>query len=370
MNKRRRVSGKEFCASIDAIAEQHFGRPAVSSSDNTYATIEKRKKPTPPPPQDKKGEILIEVQSNYLPPETFVSKRHDRLKVLNTILKSSNKKRGNNFIGFQIEIMSIVEDYEMQKVTRMVLRRSHKLNSAQYYVTIVKKALDLCTEIDNRLQCHSPEKIWDVKIDALYIYRHIILSSGAALRRVRTPANQLHMCHRVASLVNGHNTGAYDAGELCTTSLIQFVSGLPPYYSKIVPTIGDMQLCINSLVRQHGLSDEMRAEISLIIEMVSVLSKTFCDKKPMNIVQGVCLFLNPTLLSSSTVVPPNSAHQIADFVRAVISQHQITDCDLKELVSLMLRQPLHTNFRNTRQCTLAFLMMKRVEKSFLALREE
>ena len=284
------------------------------------------------------------------------------MNMITSVLNNSNKNQQKNFKEFQDEILSIVEDHERQKVIQMVLKRNFKLNSAQYFISILKKALKICEEIDRRFEWPPPENIKDVKIDALYIYRHIILATGAALRRVRTPLNQLEMCHRVAALVNGLFTGAYDADEMCTTSLIQFVSGLPSYYSKIVPLIGDKQLCVNSTVREHKLDNNTRVMISVVIEMVSVLSKTISDKKPMNIVQGACLFLNPSLIAKSSM--PNTARQIANYISSIMSQHNITKADVKEIVSLKLREPICIKFRNTKICALASLVSKNIEKDF------
>ena len=144
------------------------------------------------------------------------------------------------------------------------------------------------------------------------------------------------------------------------TSLIQFVSSLPSYYSKIVPHIGDIQLCVNSLVRQHDFDNTMRAMISLLIEMTSVLSKTICEKKPMNIVQGACLFLNPELKDTT----PNTARQIAGYIVSIANKHNITVSDLEDVVSLKLRSPLCINLRNTKLCTRAALANTQVQKKF------
>lgn len=345
--KRKRTTGSDggagFCAKIDALADASITPIREEKEEEASST-----------PSPNNGKVLA-IQAR-----TFISKRDERMNMVKSVLSNANENQRRNFKQFQNQIMIIIEDQEMQKVTQMVLRKNFKLNSAQYFISILKKALQICEEIDKRLQRHTPDVIWDVKEDALYIYRNLIMATGAALRRVRTPVNQLEMCHRVAALVNGQFTGAYDANELCTTSLIQFVSGLPSYYSKIVPHIGGMQLCVNSIVREHGFKDEMRAMISLLIEMVSVLSKTISEKKPMNVVQGACLFLLPSLRATT----PNTATQIANYISSIASQHNITKADVQDIVSLKLRKPLYVNFRNTKMCALASLVSKTIDNNF------
>ena len=376
--------GGSFCAQIDALANASIPlhSPQLQAS-LSFATKNDNKEETYTPSSSSSssssssfsssfsshspvydGKVLVETNiSNWkLIQRAFISQRDKRMNMITSVLNNSNKNQQKNFKEFQDEILSIVEDHERQKVIQMVLKRNFKLNSAQYFISILKKALKICEEIDRRFEWPPPENIKDVKIDALYIYRHIILATGAALRRVRTPLNQLEMCHRVAALVNGLFTGAYDADEMCTTSLIQFVSGLPSYYSKIVPLIGDKQLCVNSTVREHKLDNNTRVMISVVIEMVSVLSKTISDKKPMNIVQGACLFLNPSLIAKSSM--PNTARQIANYISSIMSQHNITKADVKEIVSLKLREPICIKFRNTKICALASLVSKNIEKDF------
>ena len=355
--------GGGFCAQIDAMVTP-LSLPQIQASLACATKDDNEEEPPTPSSHSSVNDSKVLVEANIsswkVIQGTFISKRNERMNMIKSVLNNANDNQRGNFKQFQKQIMSIIEDYEMQKAPQMVLRKNFKLNSAQYFISILKKALQICEEIDKRVQRHRPEIIRDVKIDALYIYRHIIMATGAALRRVRTPLNQLEMCHRVAALVNGVFTGAYDADELCTTSLIQFVSGLPSYYSKIVPHIGDMQVCVNSIVREHGFKDEMRAMISLLIEMVSVLSKTISEKKPMNIVQGACLFLNPSLKTNT----PNTARQIANYISSIVSQHNITKADVEDIVSLKLRKPLCVNFRNTKICALASLVTKNIEKSF------
>ena len=84
---------------------------------------------------------------------------------------------------------------------------------------------------------------------------------------------------------------------------------------------------------EQGYPDEMRAMISLLVEMLSILSKTVCEKKPMNIVQGMCLYLNSNLRSTT----PNTARQISNYIESISTQHNITPSDIKDVVSLKVK---------------------------------
>ena len=361
--KKKRRGG--FCTKIDAISvPPPKATPAAELATPTSALQRHETQQQQSPSPDRK--ILVEAKSSSwtVVRDTFISKRNERINSVKAIINGMDPNSQKNFYDFEHVIMSIIQDHELQKVTQMVLRRNFKLNSSHYFISILKKALMICEQVDSRLQHHSPEVITEVKYDALFIYKYIIMATGAALRRIRTPLNQLEMCHRVAALVNGQFTGAYNADELCTTSLIQFVSGLPSYYSKIVPHIGDIQLCINSIVREHNFNDEMRAKISLLIEMVSVLSKSVSEKKPMNIVQGACRFLCRFLNQSFKDSTPNTAKQISNYIESITSQHNITEAMLSDVVSLKLSKPFYTHIRNSKICALSSLTCQKIATDF------
>ena len=323
---------------------------------------------------DEKGVVLVEenADTGNMIQAPFISKQCDRQRAIDHQMNVLSGRQAANLASFRSEILSIVHDHEQQKVTQMSLKRSLKLNSNNYFLSIVCKCLYICSQVDSRMANIDPDVVRAVKLEAMYIYRHIILETGNALRRVRTPSNQLNMCHKVAALVNGLDIGMYDTDELCTTSLIQFVSGLPPYYSRVVPLIGETKLCINSTARRNNLTDEERATLQILVEFIGLCTKTLADKKPNNTVQGVYAFLRlvspkPPLHSSPTSVVSSTAKHIADNVSAICSRHRISKADIDRTVSLRLRRPLLVNFRNPKLCAISLLMSKTIEAEFESL---
>ena len=63
------------------------------------------------------------------------------MNMVKSTLNNANDNWKNNFRKFEHAIMCIIEELETQKITQMVLSRNFKLNSSQYFISILKKKI-------------------------------------------------------------------------------------------------------------------------------------------------------------------------------------------------------------------------------------